>query len=93
LRPERVSQGGASGRFQGLIFMLYPLALLPVFLAYLARYAFQSEAVFAMGIAVAAILGGVLYGTAMESAASTAGRRREEILQELSKGEGPMVVE
>ena len=93
LRPERVSQGGASSRFQGLIFVLYPLALLPVFLAYLARYAFESEAVFAIVIAIAAILGGVLYGMAMESAAGTAASRREQILQELSKGEGPMVSE
>lgn len=64
-----------------------------MFLAYLARYAFESEAVFAIGIAIAAILGGVLYGMAMESAAGTAASRREQILQELSKGEGPMVSE
>jgi len=42
LNPERVSQGGASSRFQALIFLLYPLCLIPVFLAYLARYAFNS---------------------------------------------------
>jgi ABC-2 type transport system permease protein len=93
LRPERVSQGGASGRFQGLVFLLYPLALLPVFLAYLARYAFESEAVFAIGMALAAMLGGALYGMAMESAAGTAASRREQILQELSKGDGPLVSE
>ena len=93
LRPERVSQGGASGRFQGLVFILYPLALLPVFLAYLARYAFGSEAVFAIAMAIAAMLGGVLYGMAMESAAGTASSRREQILQELSKGDGPLVSE
>ncbi|HEY2013169.1 MAG TPA: hypothetical protein VGH38_06675 [Bryobacteraceae bacterium] len=90
LSPERVSQGGASGRFQGLIFILYPLALLPVFLAFLARYAFSSETVFAVGLSIAAILGAVLYRVSMESAVSTATRRREQILQDLSKGEGPV---
>ena len=93
LRPERVSQGGASGRFQGLIFLLYPFALLPVFLAYVARYAFQSETVFVVSMTIAAILGATLYFMAMESAAATAVTRREQILQELSKGDGPMVAE
>jgi ABC-2 type transport system permease protein len=93
LSPERVSQGGASSRFQGLIFILYPLALLPVFLAYLARYAFDSELVFTLIMAIAAIIGGVLYAMAIDSAVSTATRRRERILQDLSKGDGPVVSE
>jgi ABC-2 type transport system permease protein len=91
LSPERVSQGGASSRFQGLIFILYPLALMPVFLAYLARYAFESEIIFTLIMAIAAILGGVLYAMAIESAVSTATQRRERILQDLSKGDGPVV--
>ncbi len=90
LSPERVSQGGASSRFQALVFVLYPLALLPVFLAYLAGYAFASEAVFAVTLGLAAILGGMLYWIAMGSAVATATRRRENILQELSRGEGPV---
>jgi ABC-2 type transport system permease protein len=93
LKPERVSQGGASSRFQGLVFLLYPLALLPVGLAYLARYAFDSEIVFAMVLAFAAVLGGVLYWIAMESAVSTATKHRERILRELSGGEGPIASE
>jgi ABC-2 type transport system permease protein len=93
LSPERVSQGGASGRFQGLIFILYPLALLPVFLAYVARYAFNSEMVFAFVMSVAAAIGGVLYWQCMESAVHTAVKRREQILQELSKGDGPMTAD
>ena len=93
LSPERVSQGGASGRFQGLIFLLYPLALLPVFLAYLARYAFNSEVVFVFVMAVAATIGGVLYWQAMESSVRTALKRREQIIRELSKGDGPVTAE
>ncbi len=90
LSPERSTQGGASGRFQGLIFLLYPVALLPVFLAYMARYALNSELAFVLVLALAAVIGGTLYWIAMESAVATAHKRREAILQELSQGEGPV---
>ncbi|HJT86195.1 MAG TPA: hypothetical protein VJ732_00020, partial [Bryobacteraceae bacterium] len=91
LTPERVSQGGASSRFQALVFILYPLALLPVFLAYLARYAFDSQAAFVAVLAFAAAVGVALYWIATESAVATATRQRERILSDLSRGEGPVV--
>jgi ABC-2 type transport system permease protein len=91
MNPERVSQGGGATRFQGLLFMLYPLALLPVGLAYLARYAFGSELSFYMVLALAAAVGLAAYWIGMESAVTAAGRRREEIIAELTKGEGPVV--
>jgi ABC-2 type transport system permease protein len=91
LSPERVSHGGASSRFQALVFIFYPLALLPVGLAYLARYAFDSQLMFALVLGIAAIIGGVLYWIAMDSAVSTAERRREKMLEDLSRGEGPVV--
>jgi ABC-2 type transport system permease protein len=91
LNPERVSQGGASSRFQGLVFLLYPAALLPVFLAYLARYALHSQIAFYAVLSLAAVLGGGLYRMATESAVHTATARREQIVQELSRGDGPVV--
>jgi ABC-2 type transport system permease protein len=93
LKPERVSRGGASSRFQALVFILYPLALLPVFLAYLARYAFASQVAFGAVLAFAAILGCVVYWIALDSAVATAGRHRERILQDLSGGEGPVAAD
>lgn len=90
LAPERVSQGGASSRFQALVFILYPAALLPVFLAYLARYALDSETAFAIVLALAAAIGGVMYWLGMESAVKTIAARRERILADLSQGEGPV---
>ena len=90
LTPERVSQGGASSRFQALVFLLYPLALLPVFLAYLARYAFDSEMAFGVVLALAAAIGGMMYWLGMESAVKTVATRREQILADLSRGEGPI---
>lgn len=88
LNPERVAQGGATTRMQALIFLLYPLALLPILLAYLARALLNSDLVFWLLIAMAAVIGGVLYWIATESARATAVRRREEILHELTQGEG-----
>src|SRR5579883_123165 len=89
LAPERVSQGGASSRFQALVFVLYPIALLPVFLAYVGRYAFDSETAFALILAFAAALGGILYWLGMESALKGIATGRERILADLSRGEGP----
>jgi ABC-2 type transport system permease protein len=89
LSAERVSQGGGRG-FQGLLFLVYPIALLPVGLAYLARYAFASTTIFALALGIAAILGGTFYWMGLESAVATAGRRREQIVQELSQSDGPV---
>ncbi len=91
LSPERVSQGGASSRFQGLVFLMYPVALLPVALAYVARYAFHSQPAFYIVLGLAALLGTALYYMAMESAVHTAKARREQIIQELSRADGPVI--
>ena len=90
MKPERVSRGGASSRFQALIFIMYPLALLPVALAYLARYALSSEWAFGILLAFAAGLGAFLYWLGMDSAVKTANSERERILQDLASGEGPI---
>ena len=90
LHAERVSQGRGGG-FQGLLFLLYPLALIPILLAYLARYAFSSQTAFVFVLALAAGIGGVLYKISLDSAVSAAATHRERMIQELSKGEGPLV--
>ena len=90
LNPERVSQGGAASRFQALIMLLYPLSLLPVLLAYVARYAFASEIAFYLVLAFAGVVGAALYWIAMESAVATATKHRERIMHDLSATEGPV---
>jgi len=90
LSPERFSQSGGSNRAQAIIMVLYPVVLLPVVLAYVARYAFDSEVAFSAVLAVAAVIGATFYWIALESAVGTASTRRQEILAELSKGEGPV---
>jgi ABC-2 type transport system permease protein len=90
LNPERVSQGGSSGRFQALIMLLYPVSLLPVLLAYAARYGFASEVAFYVVLGFAGLVGGALYWIALESAVATAMRHRERIMHDLSNADGPM---
>jgi ABC-2 type transport system permease protein len=93
LNPTRVSQGGASSRFQALVFILYPLTLLPIGLAYLARFAMASEFAFYATLAFAAAIGGAIYWIAMDSAVTAAVHRREQIIQDLSGSDGPIASE
>jgi ABC-2 type transport system permease protein len=93
LSPEKVAQGGSAGRSQAFMIFVYPLVLLPVLLAYGARYAFGSELAFFGILAFAAVLGGVVYWVALESAVSAAERRREQIITELSRTDGPVATE
>jgi ABC-2 type transport system permease protein len=90
LSGERVSHGGGRG-FQGFLFLIYPVALAPVGMAYLARYAFESDVVFGVVLAISGVIGGVFYWIALESAVKSAGRERERIIQELSQSDGPVV--
>lgn len=93
MNPEHMSGAGAAGRMQALLFFLYPLALLPVALAFWARYVFESEGAFYLVLGLAAVIGAVFYWIAMDSAAHAAVRRRELIMTELSRGVGPVVAE
>jgi ABC-2 type transport system permease protein len=90
LSGDRVSSGGGRG-FQGFLFLIYPVALLPVGMAYVARYAFENEVVFGVVLAISGVIGAVFYWIAMDSAVNAAGRRREQIVQELSESDGPVV--
>jgi ABC-2 type transport system permease protein len=90
MRTQKVSGGAGARRAQGLLFLLYPIALLPVFLAFLARYAFDNQLIFYAALALAGTLGAAIYWMALESAVSTAHNKRETILAELSGGEGPL---
>jgi ABC-2 type transport system permease protein len=92
LAPDRSAAGGGRG-VHGLLFLVYPLALLPVGFAYLARYAFDSEWIFGLVLAGAALFGGGVYYMAMQSAVHAATARREQIMADLSRGEGPVVAE
>jgi ABC-2 type transport system permease protein len=93
LSSERVAQGGSAGRSQAFMLFVYPLALLPIGLAYGARYAFDSELAFYALLVFAAGLGALIYWLALDSAVNAAELRREQIITELSRSEGPVSTE
>ena len=87
---ERVTQGSSARSMNALAFFLFPVALLPIMLAYWGRYVFESEVVFFSLLGLAAALGIAVYWIALESAVKTALDRKESILEELSRSEGPV---
>ncbi len=90
VNPAKSFRSAASGRTQAVLMLTFPLALTPVFLAYLARYAFNSEwALFAVLLA-GLMLGGVVYFYSMASAVKAAELRKEQIITVLGQGEGPI---
>jgi ABC-2 type transport system permease protein len=92
LNPDKVSQGGSSKAMNALIILCFPFVLSPVVMAYWARSVFGSELVFYGLLLLAAAFGGVLYWIAMGSASNAAWTRREKLLNDLSRGEGPVSV-
>jgi ABC-2 type transport system permease protein len=89
INPDRPAHGDPAKR-QALVFLLFPLAIVPVLLAYLAGFAFDSRRAFWAVLSLAAAIGAVVYWIGMESAAGAAVRRRESVIAELSRGAGPM---
>ncbi len=90
LDPDKMNQ--MSNKMQAMTIMAAPFLLLPLVLAYWARWFFESELIFAGLIFVAAVIGGIFYWVGLDSAVNAANVRREAILLELSRSEGPLSV-
>jgi ABC-2 type transport system permease protein len=88
--PAQSWRHSNSSRIQFYMLLLYPLMSIPILLAYLARYAFNSQAAFYAVLATALMMGAVFYWVALDSAVETAEARRETILNALSHSEGPV---
>jgi ABC-2 type transport system permease protein len=73
-----------------MLLVIYPLILLPTGLAYLARYAFDSDLAFFGVLAFFAAAGVVTYRVALESAVAAAEREKEKMLAALSSGDNPI---
>jgi ABC-2 type transport system permease protein len=70
--------------------LAFPLTLVPVVLAYLARYAFDTEWAFFGVLLFGGVVGLLVYSYSMQSALKAAEDRREQIIGALSSGEGPI---
>jgi ABC-2 type transport system permease protein len=88
--PTKSFRTAASARTQAMLMLAFPVALIPIALAYLARYAFDSEWAFFAALAGGGALGGVVYFYSMGSAVRAAAERRESIITALSRGDGPI---
>jgi len=90
VNPGNSFRTGAAGRLQAMLFAIYPVTFLPVGLAYLARYAFNSQAALFVVLGIDAIVGVIVYRVALDSAVRTAERTRESMIASLSAGDGPI---
>lgn len=88
--PTKSFRTAASARTQAMLMLAFPVALIPVALAYLARYAFDSEWAFFGALAGGAALGGIVYSYSLGSAVRASEQRREEVITALSRGDGPI---
>lgn len=88
--PSQSWRGGSVARVQASLLVIYPIAGLPVALAYGARFAFDSVAAFYGVLLLDVVLGMVVYFIALDSAVTTAEHRREELLASLATSQGPV---
>jgi len=88
--PDHAWGRTSRGRSHALMVLVFPLLGLPVVAAYVARHVFQSQAVFAGGLAVAALMGVAMYRAALRAATRRAERERETLLAVLVPGAGPV---
>jgi hypothetical protein len=91
LNPDRISRGGAGRSIQGLYVLVYPVLISPVIAAYFARYYWRSIHGYMLLLGIAAVGGLALYTATLPLAARIGYQRRETLLEELSRGEGPLV--
>jgi len=90
VNPANSFRTGAAGQQQATLFAVYPVTFAPILLAYLARYAFGSQAALFVVLAIDAIGGLIVYRVALDSAVQTAERTREAMIAALSAGDGPI---
>jgi ABC-2 type transport system permease protein len=90
VNPVKPVKTAAQSRSQALLMLAFPVTLTPVAIAYLARYAFDTEWAFFGVLLFAGVLGILMYYYSMQSALRAAADRREQIISALSSGEGPI---
>jgi ABC-2 type transport system permease protein len=90
VNPATSFRAGAAGRVQAMLLIIYPIAFLPVGLAYLARWAFESQIAFFAVLAVDMLIGLVTYRIALDSAVADAERLKEKMVADLCAGEAPI---
>ncbi len=91
--PSTQFRAHAAGRVQAMLAVIYPVAFIPVALAYLARWALAGEWAawgFFGVLALDAAAGAVVYRIALQSAVQAAERSKEQMIAALAAGDGPI---
>jgi ABC-2 type transport system permease protein len=87
VNPAQSWRNNSSAKVQGLLLLLYPAILIPLSLAYLARFAFESEGAFYAVLGACFLVALMTYGVALDSTLEIADRDRERIIETLSSGD------
>jgi ABC-2 type transport system permease protein len=90
VNPANSFRSGAAGRVQATLLLVYPVIFSPVALAYLARYAFDSEAALFLVLAFDGMVGLVVYRFALQTAVQSAESIKEQMVAALSTADGPI---
>lgn len=88
--PQNSWRAKGGSKFQMWMLLAYPVLGIPVGLAYLARYAFESQLGFYAVLLLTFGLALTFYWVAMDTAVQGARENKEQILVALSEGEGPI---
>lgn len=90
VNPVKAMKTSAQSRSQALLMLAFPITLAPVVVAYMARYAFDTEWAFFGVLLFSGVVGVLIYSYSMQSALKVAVDRREQIISALSSGESPI---
>jgi ABC-2 type transport system permease protein len=90
VNPSTSFQRRPAGRTQAMLLVIYPVALIPAGLAYLARWATGSEEAFFGVLAFDAVVAMIVYRIALQSAVEAAERLKESMITALSAADGPI---
>lgn len=88
--PESAMRSRGPGGRQALLLLAYPLTFVPVALAYLARWALQSDAAFFGMLVILGAIAFVAYRVALDSTVEHATEHKEEMLAALSASNTPI---
>jgi len=90
--PTQAWRNASAGKTQIFMLLVYPLISVPLSLAYVARWATDSEAAFFAVLAVDLAIAATFYWVATDSAVEAAEVRKEEMISTLtaSQREGPI---
>jgi ABC-2 type transport system permease protein len=90
VNPANSFRSSAAGRLQATLLLAYPIMFSPIALAYVARYAFHSEAALFAVLGIDLAIGAVAYRISLQSAVQSAGEMKEEMVAALSAADGPI---